>query len=292
MRFICAALVAFALAQSSAGDLVELDVTVVDRDGRGVRDLGQRDFQVKEDGRSVEIKTFDWVRQAESPDFVPRQLVLLLDDTVPIAGTAVIQAMAQAVLSKTRPGDDVTVVRLNNDRDEPFGDIETALARIDGYRAGTVPIQTLGTAERTLQVLARVAHQLEAVEHRRKLVVCIGGPSVCNVLEPRPRGYNVIWNKWVDAISSMARANVSVYGIMPVRPGTFIMLAGGLVDQTGGDAFFNNVKFEPFVDEVWRAAGEYYFLGYWPTGRKGELHDIDVKVARKGVHVRVRRQRG
>jgi VWFA-related protein len=292
MRLICAAVVAIALAQSSAGDLVELDVTVVDRDGRPVPDLAQRDFQVKEDGREVEVKTFDWVRPARTSDFLPRQLVLLLDDTVPIAGTSVIQAMAQAVLSKSRPGDEVTVVRLNNDRDEPFGDIETALSRIDGYRAGVVPVQTLGTAERTLQVLARISHQLEAVEHRRKLVVCFGGPSVCNVLEPRPRGYSVIWTKWVDAISSMARANVTVYSIMPVRPGTFIMLGGGLVEQTGGDAFFNNVKFEPFVDQIWREAGEYYFLGYWPSGRKGELHDVEVKVARKGVHLRVRRQRG
>jgi hypothetical protein len=291
MRFFCALLTSLALVQAS-GDLVELDVTVVDHDGRPVPDLGQRDFQVKEDGRLMDVKTFEWVRLKDSADFAPRQLVLLLDDTVPIAGTSVIQAMAQAVLSKSRPGDEVTVVRLNNDRDEPYGDIETALSRIDGYRAGTVPIQTLGTAERTLHVLARLSHQLEAVEHRRKVVVCLGGPSVCNVLEPRPRGYSIIWQKWVDALASMARANVTVYGIMPVRPGTFIMLAGGLVDQTGGDAFFNNVKFEPFVDEVWREAGEYYFLGYWPPGRKGELHDIEVKVARKGTHVRVRRQRG
>ena len=291
MRLLYALLTSIALVQTS-GDLVELDVTVVDRDGHPVPDLGQRDFQVKEDGRLVDVKTFEWVRLKDSADFAPRQLVLLLDDTVPIAGTSVIQAMAQAVLSKSRPGDDVTVVRLNNDRDEPYGDIETALSRIDGYRAGTVPIQTLGTAERTLHVLARLSHQLEAVEHRRKVVVCLGGPSVCNVLEPRPRGYSIIWQKWVDALASMARANVTIYGIMPVRPGTFIMLAGGLVDQTGGDAFFNNVKFEPFVDEVWREAGEYYFLGYWPSGRKGELHDIDVKVARKGAHVRVRRQRG
>jgi VWFA-related protein len=292
MRLIYAAVMSIALAQSSSGDLVELDVTVVDRDGHPVPELSQQDFQVKEDGRPVDIKTFEWVTSAKSSDFAPRQIVLLLDDSVPIAGTSVIQAMAQAVLSKSRPGDDVTVVRLNNDRDEPFGDIETALGRIDTYRAGTVPVQTLGTAERTLVVLARLSHQLEAVEHRRKLVVCIGGPNVCNVLEPRPRGYNVIWGKWVDAISTMARANVTVYGIMPVRPGTFIMLAGGLVDLTGGEAFFNNVKFEPFIDAMWRQAGEYYFLGYWPSTRKGELHDIDVKVARKGVHVHVRRQRG
>jgi len=288
MRLLAALVAAAALLQSQ-GDLVELDVSVVDKEGRPVPDLRQADFQIKEDGHVVDIKTFDRVRPGA--DFVPREVVLLLDDTVPLAGTSVIQAIAQAIVSRSRAGDEVTVVRLNNDRDEAFGDLETALSRIDAYRAGVVPIQRLDAAERTLRVLARVSRQLEPVEHRRKLIACVGGPNVCNVLEP-PRGRSELWNIWVDAVSTMARANVTVYGVMPVRPGTFIMLGGGLVDYTGGAAFFNNTKFEPFVDALWRDAGEYYFLGYWPTARKGELHDVEVKVARKGAHVRARRQRG
>jgi len=290
MRVLAAAIAAIALAQSP-GDLVELDVSVVDKDGRPVPDLRQSDFQVKEDGRAVDIKTFEWVRPDANSEFVPSQIVLLLDDTVPIAGTSVVQAMAHAIVASGRRGDEVTVVRLNNDRDEAFGDLETALSRIDSYHAGVVPIQVIDAAERTLRVLARVSRQLEAVEHRRKLVVCIGGPNVCNVLEPS-KGRGQTWNLWIDAVSEMARANISISAAMPVRPGTFIMLGGGLVDATGGTAFFNNTKFEPFVDALWRDASQYYFLGYWPTARKGELHDIDVKVARKGVRVRVRRQRG
>src|SRR5581483_3911609 len=136
------------------------------------------------------------------------------------------QAMARAVLSRARVGDEVTVVRLNNDRDEPFGDFETAIARIDAYHAGAVPFQALGTGERAMRVIEAVSRQLEPVEHRRKAVVCIGGPRVCNVLEPVSRGYGLNWQAWVRAMAAAARANVAVYAAMPMPIGTPMMLSG------------------------------------------------------------------
>ncbi|HEY7290807.1 MAG TPA: hypothetical protein VH583_13300 [Vicinamibacterales bacterium] len=292
MRMLAAVLLAAAVG-TAQGDLVELDVVVIDHDGRPVHDLGRNDFQIKEDGHQVELKTFVAASSDEhdtDPD--SRQLVLLLDDTAPVGGTAIIQAMAQAVLFSKRPGDDVTVVRLNNDRDEPYGDADTALERISHYRAGAVPLDRMGTGIRMLNVLSRISRQLEAVEHQRKLVVCIGGPNVCNVLEPQPRGYSLVWKPWVDALSAAARANVAVYAAMPVRPGSGVMIGGGLIDFTGGAAFYNNGKFEEFVKSVWREATDYYLLGYWPSGPGRELHEVEVKVARKGLHVRVRRERG
>jgi hypothetical protein len=276
--------------QNATGDLVELDVAVVDKSGATVGDLKQSDFQVKEDGKAVEIKTFTPVlADGLSPD-TTRQLVLLLDDTLPVAGTPVIQQLANAVLSRSRPDDEVTVVRLHNDRDEPFGDLDTALTRISGYRAGAVPFQRRGTAERLLKVLTGIARQLETVEHRRKVVVCVGWPNVCNVLEPQ-QGYNSLWPSWVAMLSAVSRANAAVYGVMPVAPGTLVGLGNGLVGITGGNAFFNTTKLEPFVDSVWREASQYYLLGYWPQNSKRELHDIQVKVSRKGLQVRARTRR-
>src|SRR5262249_15763257 len=109
------------------GDLVEVDVLVVDRDGRPVTDLPHTDFTVKEGGKKVDIKASAAVsgnasgNTTDSHGAAPRQLVLLLDDSsVPLGGTSVVQAMAQAILLRMRPDDDVTVIRLNNDRDEPF----------------------------------------------------------------------------------------------------------------------------------------------------------------------------
>ena len=44
-----------------SNELVELDVTAVDRDNRPVTDLRRDEFTIKEDGRSAEIKTFSTV---------------------------------------------------------------------------------------------------------------------------------------------------------------------------------------------------------------------------------------
>jgi VWFA-related protein len=295
--FAAVALVSTILAAPSAqknrgsetGDLVEIDVVALDRKDQPVGGLTIGDFQIKEDGRLVDLKTFAAVGFEEA---VGRQLTLLLDDSsVPVNGTSVVQAMARAVLSRARPLDEVTVVRLNNDRDEAFGDFETAIARIDGYRAGAVPFQALGTGERAMRVIETVSRQLESLEHRRKVVVCIGGPRVCNVLEPLSHGYGLNWQVWVRAMAAAARANVAVYAAMPTQIGSPMMLSGGIADLTGGDGYINGMDFDRFIDSVWREASAYYLLGYWPT-REREMHSIDVKALRKGVHVHARRRRG
>ncbi len=274
------------------GDFVALDLVVLDKQSRPVRGLRVEDFVVREDGRPVELKTFVAVGQDE--DAVPgRRIVLLLDDSsVPSSGTSVIQAMARDILARKTVRDEVSVVRLNNERDEAYGDLETALSRIDGYHGGAVPFQNLGTSERVLRVVAAVARQLEEIEQRRKLIVCIGGPRVCNVLEPL-HSYPSLWRSWIDAVATASRANVAIYAVMPVPIGTPMLLARGLADVTGGDGFANGSSFDAFVDRIWTEAREYYLLGYWPAPNARDLHSIEVKLPhRNGVRVQVRRLRG
>lgn len=278
-----------------SGDLVELDVVALDRDGRPVTDLQASDFQIKDDGQRVDLKTFEAVTADGLTSDGARSMVLLLDDSgVPMGGTVVVQAIASSILSRMRQGDEVTVVRLNNERDEAFGDTDTARQRIAEYHGGAVPFQVPGTLDRALRVLASVCRSLEAVEHRRKIVVCVGSPAVCNMIEPQPRGYSLLWRPWVAAISAASRANVSVYAAMPIAPGGVLILGGGLADMTGGTGFRNTVKFDSFVDAMWLEASRYYLLGYWPPARSSarELHSVEVKVNRKNVRVRSRRQRG
>jgi VWFA-related protein len=291
MRLLAAGLAALVLLQSPGGDLVELDVVVLDRGGSPVTGLRRDEFQVREDGRAVDLKTFAEISDTGAGDGGGRQIVLLLDDTLPAGGTPVVQTLARAVLSQKRERDEVTVVRLNNDRDEPFGDTETALDRIARYRAAAVPYQMRGSGERSLRVVASIARSLEAVEHRRKLIVCVGGPGVCNVLEPQPRGYSLLWRPWVEAMGATARANASVYAMMPTAPGAVRILAGGLAEFTGGDGFMNTSRIEAFINAIWREASQYYLLGYWPEPQKRELHDVDVRTTRKDLRVRARRTR-
>ena len=231
---------------AAAADLVELDAVVLDRDDRPVTDLRREEFSVKDDGRTVELKTFSSVTALGSsqPDD-GRVVVLLMDDIgVPVMGTSPMQQIAPVVLSPIGDGDEVSVVRLASRSDEPFGDVMTARERIDGYRGGAVPFSVARYAGNRAERDRQNRGQLESIDHRRKVILCLGLPSVCDVGEPLLGGNSVIWPAWVAAITAAARANVSVYCIDPtgVRGG-FTVSSGGLVQLTGGKVFAHENDF-------------------------------------------------
>jgi VWFA-related protein len=278
----------------ATGDLVELDVVALGRDDRPITDLRQDEFRIKEEGRAVEVKTFTTVTALGSaaPDD-GRVVVLLMDDIgVPVTETSPMQQIAPVVLSPTGYGDEVSVVRLSSRSDEAFGDVRTAHDRIDGYRGGAVPFSRRETPETVLKAIAKISGQLEAIDHRRKVIVCLGLPSVCDVSEPALGGTSVLWPAWVAAMTGAARANVSVYCVDPTgaRGGGF-SVSGGLVQMTGGKTFAHENDFVAAANAIWREAGHYYLLGYWPAASKRELRSIDVTVTRKGVRVRARQRR-
>lgn len=275
-------------------DLIELDVVALDRDGRAVTDLRQDEFRIKEDGRLVDVKTFAKVSALGSaqPDD-ERIVVLLMDDIgVPITGTSPMQQIAPVVLSPFGPGDEVSVVRLSSRSDEAFGDLKTARERIDGYRGGVQPFSFRDTPETVLKAIAKISRQLEGIDHRRKLILCLGLPSVCDVSEPWLGGTSPIWSAWVDAVSSAARANAGLYCVDPTGTRGGLNISGsGLVEITGGRIFAHENSFGRAAEAIWHEAGHYYLLGYWPAASTRELHSIDVSVARKGVKVRARQRR-
>jgi len=274
-------------------EFVELDAAVVDDNGQSVRGLHQEDFQIKEDGRPVVVTSFTEVSAAGLRDRADgRSVVLVLDDTgVGPQATQVVRAIARLFVSRMRSADDVAVIRLTHRDDEVVGGLREALERIDEYRGGAVPFFGRETLENWLKTLANLAHQLEPIEHRRKLVVCIGARSLCDIFLPVPEG-SLLWPYWVDALRATARANMSVYAVDPSGVYGQFDLGEGLVENTGGEAFVKSNDFKRDVDLVWDQAGHYYLLGYAPTARTRELHSIDVKVRRSGVQVRARRSRG
>jgi VWFA-related protein len=279
---------------ATAADLVELDAVVLDRNEQPVGDLRREEFTVKEDGHAVELKTFSTVAAlGSSAPEDGRVVVLLMDDIgVPVMGTSPMQQIAPVVLSPIGDGDEVSVVRLASRSDEAFGDVRTARERIDGYRGGAVPFSRRDTPETMLHAVAKIAGQLESIDHRRKVILCLGLPAVCDVGEPLLGGNSVIWPAWVGAIAAAARANVSVYCIDPTGvQGGFAVSSGGLVQLTGGKVFAHENDFSVAAKAIWREAGHYYLLGYWPTASKRDVRSLEVSVARKGLHVRARRRR-
>ncbi len=281
--------------QQASADLVELDVVVLDREDRPIRDLRLEDFEVKEDGRRVDVKTFAAIvaggtRRSDDA----RSVVLLMDDSgIEMGGTSPMKAIAKVLLSPTGPGDEVAVVRLNGPGDEAYGDVATAIAHIDGYRGGMVPFNRRQASEDVLKTVARLSRDLEPIEHRRKVILCLGSRAVCGVDEPAGGAYSVLWNTWVAAITAAAPANVSVYSVDPTGLSSGrAMVSGGLVPLTGGTAFGNSNDFARVAARIWSEAAHYYLLGYWPNGTWKQVHTIDVKVARKGAQVRTRHRRG
>jgi VWFA-related protein len=279
---------------ASANDLVELDLVAFDRDNHPVTDLRQDEFKIKDDGRAVDVKTFAKVTALGStePDD-GRVVVLLMDDIgVPITGTSPMQQIAPIVLSPFAAGDELSVVRLSSRSDEAFGDLKTARERIAGYRGGVQPYSRRDTPETVLKAIAKISKQLESIDHRRKVILCLGLPSVCDVSEPALGGTSPIWAAWVAAIASSARANAVVYCVDPTGTrGGLAVSSNGLVQITGGRVFAHENAFAPAAEAIWSEAGHYYLVGYWPEASTREVHAIEVSVARKGVKVRARRAR-
>src|SRR5258706_6165729 len=291
---IAATVIVRGVQQADSPYLVELDTVVIDDSGRVVTGVKQEDFQVKEDGRRVELKTFDTVVDVgDDRRSASRSIVLVLDDSAVGGGSTVsIQSIARMFVSRMAPPDEFSVVRLSNRRDEAFGDRLEALMRISEYKSDATPFFGPETVENALKAFARVSRTLEPIEQRRKAIVCIGAPAVCSVMQPASRS-SVIWRYWVDAIGAMARANASLYSLEPNGvSGSARPTSGSIADATGGDVFRNTSDIARLIDIVRRDTGNYYLLGYWPSVSKGELHSIEVKVNKRGLRVRARRYRG
>jgi VWFA-related protein len=280
--------------QVPAPFLVELDVVVLDAEDKPVTGLKQEDFQVKEDGKAVEVKTFEGVADTPAARNMQRSIVLLLDDSgVGTGNTLPIQTIARMFVARMAAPDEFSVVRLSNRRDEAFGDRLEALLRISEYRSDALPFFGRETIENALRAVAKVSRTVEAIEHRRKALVCVGLSAICNVAEPNSGRGSLLWRYWVDAIGSAARANASVYSLMPNGLSNRVEVANGsLADVTGGEGFRNTNDIGRVIDIVRRDSGNYYLLGYWPAVSTKEMHSIDVKVNKRGVHVRARRMRG
>lgn len=281
-----------ARAQPQATYLVEVDAVVTDGDGKPVQGLKQQDFEVKDDGKRVELKTFEEV--AETPTTgVSRVIVLLLDDSgVGSGNTLAIQTIARTFVARMAPPDEFSVVRLSNRRDEAFGDRLEALLRISEYRSDTLPFFGRETVENALRAFAKVSRTLEPIEHRRKALVCIGVPDVCGIGEPANRT-SLLWKFWVDTAGAMGRANTSLYSLEPIGATRRSSVTGNsIAAATGGEVFMNTSELNRPIDIVRRDTGNYYLLGYWPVANGRELHSVEVKVNRRGLKVTARRVRG
>src|SRR5262245_3038670 len=89
--------------------LVEIDAVVTDDAGKPLTGLAQSDFEIRDDGKRVEVKTFEEVKDtAERP--VQRSIVLLLDDSgAGVGNTVPIQQIARTFIARMQGPDEFSV---------------------------------------------------------------------------------------------------------------------------------------------------------------------------------------
>jgi VWFA-related protein len=304
-------------------DLVQLDVSVLDRSGQPVRGLAAADFTVLEDGLPQRLQAFSavdipvpvqpttpWMRDV-APDvrrndevLEQRVFVILFNDlTLPPNPATVKFArdMGHSIINRMGPTDLVAVTFLvsNQNAQEFTNDRSRLLAAVNAVAARA------GVAAHSpdLHVLAAIAESLAALPQRRKAVFYISGGAAVDPMDPL----------LVRVIRNSQRANVNIYGLHPgnywassgvdaeirdlTEPVRLTQKSDGgdsylqtLAENTGGRALLRTHEFDEFVNDVFIENGSYYLLGYVSTSSKpaDQLRRLDVRVNRPGMQVRAR----
>lgn len=305
-------------------ELVTMPVSVLDRDGRFVSGLQQRDFQIFENG--VEQKV-DYFQSTEQPF-----TVILLIDVSPSTQFRIeeIQNAAMIFVDQLRPSDRVMVIAFDQDvhvlspatnnryqlkdaiRQAQFGDgtslyeavdyaINEQMRHIQGRKAVVLFTDGVDTTSRRASYQSTIA----ATEEVDSLFYTIrydtsrdmsGGNSYPPSQPRRRGGGRVTMADILGAILTGGNVNIgsggTVGGASSAEYETGRKYLEAIAQNSGGRKFeaqsIINVQaaFSGIAEELRRQ----YSLGYYPesVGKAGERKQIKVRVMRPGVVVRAK----
>jgi Ca-activated chloride channel homolog len=286
-------------------NLISIPVSVYERSGIYVGDLGQSDFKIFEDGKEQEIAYFGTSDQPFS--------VILLIDTSPSTSFKIeeIQAAAIAFVDQLKPADKVMVISFSlgvnvlTDFTTDRQKIYKAIRRTN-FGDGTSLYEAVSSSLR---------RQLKKIEGRKAVVLFTDGVDTTS----RGSGYN---STLEDAEESEAvifpiyyntfleNRGIGGGGVMSTPPILGLPGGGGgapssadyargrvylesLAQATGGKMFRSestpgglSAAFEGIAKEL----RSQYSIGYYPaeTGQPGQRKQIKVRVARPNLAVRAR----
>jgi len=251
---------------------VGLTVTVIDRQGRPVRDLQRDDFTVSEDGAALEVA--DFAREGDRRDR-PLSVAILLDLSYSMTGQVKrVREAAQALLKGLRPGDEIMVAK--------FNDQLTILQRFTGDTAA--PEKTLGNIgiARGGTLLFRSIEQIlrELRERPGRKVILIVSDGEDNEIE-RGSVYRSLFLQ--DLLRLCFRTQTVVYGIRPGIGATSWLPFEGFVEETGGRLLYTGGDLASLFARLGEEFLSQYYLAY----------DVDPKLAdkrRRSVRVEVDRK--
>ena len=233
--------------------LVELEVSVVDRDGQPVSRLQQSDFTVRESGQpqkivSVTERGFSAGQPVNQPapgpqaQIEPRLVTIVLDDAqIPIDAriTSRTKTIARTIIESLDPSDMAAVVFTRKTRrSADFTTSHSHLAQVaDGFLASNTGSGTPGFASAyllmheirtSLNVLESIARHLGTVPGRRKAIFYVS-PGV-SLPGQGSQDYSQALQSMRRVFDEAQRANVMIHAIDPAGqssgPGTAIAESG------------------------------------------------------------------
>jgi Ca-activated chloride channel homolog len=257
--------------------LVVLSVSVFDRDGKVVKDLGKSAFTVYENGEKQTVKDF---RQ----DDVPISLGLIIDTSASMTDKRDrVASAALAMVKASNPEDEVFIINFNesvklaNDFTNNTKDLEKALRNLDAKGE---------TAMRDALLLGNEHLRHRAHRDKKVLLVVTDGED------------NSSAETQAHLVEAAQKNDVIIYGIgllgaeEPESAARAKKQLTELTEQTGGQSWFPNdvAEIANITPEIAHEIRNQYVLSYTPTNlaADGSFRKIRVDVDLPGAVVRTR----
>jgi Ca-activated chloride channel homolog len=280
------------------GDLVRVFVTVMDGDGRLVTTLAREDFEVRDEGKPQQVTIFD-----NTPR--PIRLIVMLDVSGSMEGNLpLLRAGTDQLFARLRPDDRARIGTFGRDvtiSPSFTGDAEELRAALPATIEEDAPTPLWRGIDKAIE-----AFDKESDDRCVVLVLSDGKDS-------GPIGFRDRYVSQAEVIDRARQQDVMIYAIgmrsrqrRPVQPGIGMgqgglqaMLTADLPDpglaraaqETGGG--YTEIRYGDDLGAAFaRVADELhsqYLLGFAPSKLDGKVHDIDVRVAKKGLKPRARK---
>lgn len=266
-------------------DVVTLNVTVADAQGRFITDLSQEQFTVLENGVRQEVLLF-------SRENLPVALSLLIDTSASMESRMPIaQDAAVGFAQRIRPQDLVQIIDFDNRVTIAQGfTADKALLEQAIRSTQSGGMTSMYTAVYVaLRELDRIRAQRPEDVHRNAIVVLSDGEDTTSLI------------KFEDVLDQAKRSETGIYTI-GLQPSDGINVGGfreaayvlrQLAQETGGKAFFvqRAEELPAIYTQIAEELSNQYSMGFASNNprRDGSWRRLQVQVARPNTTVRTRR---
>ena len=261
----------------SGTELVDLYVTVTDDDGRLVPNLEENDFTILDNDQPQEIALF-------GNEVRPINVVVMLDSSISTTNVMhLIMGGAEQFLIRMLPDDRAKVGAFNDKIEvlpaEFIGDRDELIRALDEL--------DFGNETRLFDAIGASLDSLQGVEGRKVVLVLTDGQDSASQ------------TGWRDVLEQAIAEEVMIYSIgleveyfdgvrnRRTRPDRSLRR---LAEETGG-GYFELQETDELGSTFTRVSQELhsqYVLGFAPSVPDGRIHDLNVRVAGRGMRARAR----